>query len=455
MKNQKKLPIIVGTGISGLAISRKLSLEGIEHILVGSYKNVTRPILGESVEMFGVTILKSLFPELSQHFYPKLGINYQLDKSKCHFDFHRCFKIPEIIELMNKTKYTHKMEGSFSLIHLDRALFDFEAFEAVINSPHCHYINSNVEAIDYNIETDTINSITVIGGRVLYPLFVYDASSAARIVAKLLKLQPEFISDEMKVVFAHYKARPNTLSTLDPKQKPWIHNTEILRHYQYKSGFNGSSWCIPIGEYISVGTNIIGNKEMSDEEILAVTDQAYYNHGVDYRNYYQDLVAVKSMNSRLYYYPKVYGKNWVLTSGAEGLTWYTAQTGVESAMFIASIADRVLLHPNYYCQYYQEFIMQQVRMHKIHDWLHHHEVDNITDIDAYKFMINSIRCIQGRYLLGNLCLDHPILTKLEWLQDIKKYQSQLTEQELDEIVESIKRMETCAEYINPSCKITV
>lgn len=440
-------PVIIGASISGMGISKKLSLNQIEHVLIGDPVKEKRPILGESVEMLGCKILKEIFPDQAQHYYPKLGINYHLEKNICHFDFKRCFKIPEIVELMERTKYTHTAEKSFSLIHVDRALFDASIYEEVINSPYCHHISARVSGLDHDIEKENILQINLTNGINIVPSYVYDGSNALKVLVQLQNLEIEYLTESMRIVFTHYQANENTRAKLNSKENPWYTFTNIMRHYKHISGFEGSSWCIPVGEHISIGTNIIGNCDLTDEEILNVAKQRYQERGINYGNLYPQLVSVTSFKGPLYYSKKTFGNNWVLASGAAALTWYTAQTGVESAMFVSNIADKLLRYPQEYGKYYQEFITQQVNMHRVHDWLHYHSAESVNEVNSHEFMINAIRNIQGRYLLGLLSLDHGLLDKYEWLMDIKKYQAKLSDMEMCEIINSVKRGETCAEYL--------
>lgn len=440
-------PVIIGTSISGMGISKKLSNAGIHHILIGEPVKERRPILGESVEMFGTSILTDLFPNQQQHYYPKLGINYHLEKSICHFDFKRSFKLPEIVEMMKRTKYNYKAEGSYSLIHVDRALFDAAIYEEVISSPYCHFIHDKVKGVDYDASQDKVIKVHLDKGGSISPSYVYDGSNTLRVLATMLNLGVVYLTDPMRLVFAHFRATAETEKQVNSTETPWYVFTNILRHYQHISGFDGSSWCIPVGKHLSIGTNINHASDFTTEQILEITCEQYRNRNVDIKKVYPELVGITTFSGPLYYCNKVYGKNWILASGAAALTWYTAQTGVESAMFVANIADRLLRFPVEYGQHFENFVDRQVKMHRVHDWLHFHSQGMVTEKDAHGFMINSIRNIQSRFLLGLLTRDHDLVNKLEWLEDIKNYCADLDEDKMQEIVECVKRGETAAEYL--------
>lgn len=445
--SSSEVPVIIGTGLAGLTISKKLTLEKIPHILLGEKRVVNRPIIGESVEMFGCVILNDLFKKFEQHFYPKLAINYHLQDSICHFDFLRCFKIPDIIQFMEKTNYLYKAEGTYSLIHIDRALFDIELFADVIKSPFCRHMEHMVSDISYDKDQDEIIKIVLDNNESIKPSYVFDCSNTARVVGKALGLQMVELTELMQLVFTHYKVNDKTKDIVQSKKLPWQFCTNIFRYYKERAGFDGTSWCIPIGDYISVGTNITTPLEIDENDVLQITQKNYKERGIDYASIYTEPTQVISGKSKLYYYPKIFGSNWVLAAGAGSLTWYTGQTGVESSMFITNIADRILNYPLVYGQYYQDFVMRQVETHKVHDWLHFHQYGSINKRNSHEYMVNSIRNIQGRYLLGNLALDHSLDKKYEWLENVKKYKEKLTDDEMTQVIEMIARGETCADYL--------
>jgi cation diffusion facilitator CzcD-associated flavoprotein CzcO len=91
MTSSERMPVIVGSGLTGMAISRTLSRASVPHVLVGGPPGDT-PRLGESLNMEGTFGLQELFPEFSRFFYPKrvvtgylaghsLTCNFQLDRS--------------------------------------------------------------------------------------------------------------------------------------------------------------------------------------------------------------------------------------------------------------------------------------------------------------------------------------------------------------------------------------
>lgn len=443
----QNMPVIIGTSISGMGVSKKLSNQKIPHILIGDIVQSKRPTLGESIEIFGTRVLTDLFPNQHKYYHAKLGINYHLENTICHFDFKRSFKLPEIMEMMKRTKYNYMAEDSYSLLHVDRAEFDPAIFREVTASPYCRFINCQVEAVNYDQTEDSVNKIYLKDGTTIIPSYVFDGTNALRVLATMLNIEVEYLTAPLRLVYTHYAANPSRKHELNSKNYPWYVFTNILRHYSKSSGFDGSSWCIPVGEHLSIGTNIYTDCSLSDTEIMEITKKLYQKRGVDYKQIYTENTQINSLKGPYYYCKKVFGKNWILASGAAALTWYTAQTGVESAMFVANIADRLLRFPQYYGEYFQNFVHRQIKMHKIHDWLHYHEKGSVNYRNAHEYIINSIRNIQSRYLLGMLTTDHQLIDKLEWLTDIEHYCSELTETEMEEIIKCVEQGETCAEYV--------
>src|SRR5689334_25053275 len=67
---QAQLPVIIGSGLTGLSISHYLSRAGIDHVMIGRPPEMS-PRLGESLNLEGTLLLWETFPELSRFFFPK------------------------------------------------------------------------------------------------------------------------------------------------------------------------------------------------------------------------------------------------------------------------------------------------------------------------------------------------------------------------------------------------
>src|SRR5262245_40319780 len=67
---QKAYPVILGAGLTGLAISRALSAAGIMHVLVGD-RPTEAPRLGESLNAEGSLEIARQFPDLARFLFDK------------------------------------------------------------------------------------------------------------------------------------------------------------------------------------------------------------------------------------------------------------------------------------------------------------------------------------------------------------------------------------------------
>ena len=63
--------VIIGCGLTGLAISRSLSKAGVRHLLLGKPAAKGTPRLGESINAEGTVDLEEFFPELKDTYFRK------------------------------------------------------------------------------------------------------------------------------------------------------------------------------------------------------------------------------------------------------------------------------------------------------------------------------------------------------------------------------------------------
>src|SRR3989304_5284907 len=120
MTSSSVIPIIIGTGLTGLAISKMLSAEKIAHVLIGDAPTITPPKIGEGVEILGVYLLEKYFSEFRKYFYPKKEITYYADSAIWHT--YLCgLSENDLIGQNPILKPRLKTDG---FIHLDRVHFD-------------------------------------------------------------------------------------------------------------------------------------------------------------------------------------------------------------------------------------------------------------------------------------------------------------------------------------------
>ena len=74
MENNQRLPVIIGSRLSGTAISDWLTRAGIKHVMLGA-PPTDLPRLGESIDPAGTLALLRYYPEFEQYYYRKAWIS--------------------------------------------------------------------------------------------------------------------------------------------------------------------------------------------------------------------------------------------------------------------------------------------------------------------------------------------------------------------------------------------
>jgi hypothetical protein len=122
-------PVILGAGLSGLAVSRALSTAGIEHVLVGDPPNET-PRLGESLNAEGSLEIARQFPALARYFFDKQRVALFFGEHALAFESFQACTAPVYYTLFGYPK-------TAPLLHVDRIGFDRALFEAAVADNHC------------------------------------------------------------------------------------------------------------------------------------------------------------------------------------------------------------------------------------------------------------------------------------------------------------------------------
>ena len=174
------VPLIIGAGFTGLAISSELSRAGIEHVLVGSGLP-DPPRLGETLEVIGSCEILRIFPEYADHLYPKVNTRVFFGDRVVTFNFNA--------NRGANLLYRGLGIGAIpSFFHMDRTGFDDAMFADVTQKPQVRYIDDLVAEVNYDAQTDRIDSVTLRSGETIATSHVFDASSFARVVARAAAL---------------------------------------------------------------------------------------------------------------------------------------------------------------------------------------------------------------------------------------------------------------------------
>ena len=363
MNQNQSLPVIIGTGLSGLAISRTLSDAGCRHFLIGSPPD-SLPRLGESINLEGTVDLLRLFPELSQFYFPKKAwVVYLCDKVvACDFEIAIRPKIAWLFRLFG-------LNAPPETVHVDRIGFDEALYNSAVADSSCTHIDARVENIKYDTGLDTIKELNLSNQVTLTPSFVFDATNHVRLVAKTLGVKMEYLSEPKRVVYTHYKLSRDA-SYRKPTIENWQHWTNLLRLYPDSDGIDGFAWCIPLGDTMSIGIsmNTISD-EMSDEHVLAILDEAYARRNIDYRKNYIESTKIRSLQHRYFIHERAYGKNWLLAGPSFCQIWYMSGSGVGTSLAAARIAPHVVKSPMLFGRAYEAYMKELLINHWALEWL--------------------------------------------------------------------------------------
>lgn len=362
MSQNQMLPVIIGTGLSGMAISRVLSKAHCPHFLIGSPPN-TLPRLGESINLEGTVDLLRLFPEFSQFYFPKrAGVVYLCDKvMACDFE----------IAIKPKASWLFRAFGlnaPTETVHVDRIGFDAALYNSTVSDSACTHIDAHVENIRYDTRSDTIRELTLSNQMTLTPAFVFDATNHLRLVAKTLGIETKYLSEPKRVVYTHYRF-PRNADCQKPAAENWQHWTNLLRLYPDSDGINGFAWCIPLGDTVSVGVSMNTiSPEISDKQVLALLDKAYACRNIDYRKNYTQSTGIRSLQHRYFIHERAYGKNWLLAGPSFCQIWYMSGSGVGTSLAAARIAPYVLKSPILFGRAYEAYMKELLVSHWTLEW---------------------------------------------------------------------------------------
>ncbi|MCA9657205.1 MAG: hypothetical protein KC486_02580, partial [Myxococcales bacterium] len=178
------LPVIVGTGLTGCAISRSLARAGIRHLLVGPPVEGEGSRLGESLNLEGSLDFVDYFPEFKEAYLAKTAVTAHVGERavRCDLNMQR--------GRMSSAFYAALgyREPPDAFLHVDRAQVDAAIFRAVAGDPHCEHVDALVEGVDYDADEDRVRRLDLSDGTAVAPITVFDATNHVRAVARHLGL---------------------------------------------------------------------------------------------------------------------------------------------------------------------------------------------------------------------------------------------------------------------------
>jgi flavin-dependent dehydrogenase len=334
--SEQPQPVIVGSGLTGMAISRTLANARVPHVLVGGPPG-TLPRLGESLNLEGTIGLWELFPELSRFYYPKKVVTGYLGDRVIECDFDTDAKrISRVI--FGALGYRAVPE----FLQFDRLGFDAALWEATAANEYCTVVDQKVAALEYDAGRDAFSAVRLADGSEIRPGYLFDASNHGRLLGKAAGLEHRTIGEPQRVAFTHYHAAPGTpLNT-----EPWEVATVIVRLFRDDWGVDAIAWCIPLGSYVSIGISLLAaESDLPNDELLELAGRAFERYGVHYRRRFTTAAPIQSLDHQYFIYDRAYGGNWLLAGPSFCQVWWMAGAGVGTAFAAAQVAPDVVRDP--------------------------------------------------------------------------------------------------------------
>lgn len=353
-------PVIIGSGLSGMAISDWLSQARIHHTMIGAPPN-DLPRLGESIDPAGTLEMLRFYPEFDEFYYRKRWISVFLGDYATSCNFGQNFGRVVGLRLLG-------FNSPSEFIHVDRIGFDKALFKKVTASDYCHRLETLVTETVYDEASDKFVCLQLNNGESLRPSYVFDCTNHVRLLGKAANVPLKTISDPQRVVYSHYHAEM-AAPMCDSVEMEWLHATNILRLYADIDGIDGLAWAIPLGKYISAGISIPrGSSDCNDEEVLAMLAAAYAKRGMPYLAHFPNKAQTMSVPYQQYFFhERAYGKNWLLAGPSYGQVWFPSSSGAGTSLIAGYIAADIINNPDEVGQLYQDYVVGLQESHYIFD----------------------------------------------------------------------------------------
>ena len=354
-----RLPIVIGSGLTGLSISHCLSRAAIDHVLIG-HRPDAAPRLGESMNLEGSLLLLETFPELSRFYFPKKQVlgycgDYEV---VCDFDVAQ----RAVSRVIFRTLGYEPMD---EFLQVDRIGFDAALWEMVVASEHCTVLDAPVAAVDFDPLADAVSHVRLADGTALRPSYVFDGTNHGRMLGQTAKLAHRYLSNPQRVAYTHFHRAPNASGP----PEPWELTTAIVRLFRESDRMDAIAWCIPLGDYVSVGLSMGATEsDLPDGALLDQVALAFARYGVDYRRRYSVGVEVKGLRHSYFVYERAFGANWLLAGPSFCQVWWMASAGVGTALTAARLAPKLLEEPARWGGEYDRYMHKLVGIQETFDY---------------------------------------------------------------------------------------
>jgi flavin-dependent dehydrogenase len=404
------IPVVIGSGLTGLSISRSLSSASIDHVLLGRRPD-TSPRLGESMNLEGTLLLWEMFPQLSRFFYPKAQVLGYLGGHEvvCDFDVGKRLVSRLVFRAMG-------FAPAEEFLQVDRLGFDAALWDLTTANAHCTVLDAQVEALDFDAASDRFTGVRLSDGAVIEPSYVFDATNHGRLLGQTAKLAYRTLSAPQRVAYTHYHLPEGAPFGLED----WERTTAVVRLFAETDGIEAIAWCIPLGSYVSVGVSMNAEESsLSDEELLSRTATAFHRYGIDYRRRFSQPAELKGLRHSYFVYDRAYGTNWLLAGPSFCQVWWMAGAGVGTALSAARLAPKLLRDPQRWGAEYDRYMKKLEAMQGTFDYFattprEQYEPEGLHRFSD-RFVINNLTRLAASARMRDSRLGKVMYRALAWL----------------------------------------
>jgi hypothetical protein len=351
-----------------------------------------------------------MFPQLSRFFFPKKQVlgycgDYEV---ACDFDVSQ-----RAVSRLFFRALGYAPVDQF--LQVDRIGFDAALWDLVVGSEHCTVGHAPVAQLEFDPVADAFSRAQLSDGTVLRPAYVFDATNHGRLLGQTAKLACRTLGDRQRVAYTHFHLSPNDSGDAEA----WELTTAIVRLFRETDEIDAIAWCIPLGDYVSVGVSMSATEtEFSDAALLDRVATAFARYGIDYRRRYSGAAEVKGLRHSYFVYERASGANWLLAGPSFCQVWWMASAGVGTALAAAQLAPKLLDEPARWGAEYDRYMHRLISMHDTFDYF------ALAPREAYE--PQALHHFSDRFVLGNLSrlaasarmresqLGHVACPALEW-----------------------------------------
>jgi flavin-dependent dehydrogenase len=353
---------VIGSGLTGLSISHYLSRASIDHLVIGRRPDDS-PRLGESLNLEGTLLLQEAFPQLSRFFFPKRdALGYFGDyEVVCDFEVSQRAVSRAIFRSIGYA-------AAAQFLQVERIGFDAALWDLATSSAHCTVLDSTVADLDFDAATDRFTRIRLAGGTVVHPSFVFDATNHGRLLGQRANIGYRTLGVPQRVTYTHYHLAPDASRAAER----WELSTAVVRLLPASDGVDAMVWCIPLGEYISIGVSASATETALDDETLQErAAAALARRGIDFRRRFSRRAELKALKHSYFAYERAGGANWLLAGPSFCQVWWLAGAGVGTALTAAQLAAKILEDPKRWGAEYDHYMKQLLPIQDTFDYFVH------------------------------------------------------------------------------------